>query len=250
MEPNPVSSAKWTYIFIAAVLIIACLIAYAPAMRAGFIWDDDAYVTDNPFLTAKDGLKQIWFSFNQPSQYFPLTYTVFRLEYKLWGLNPVGYHLVNILLHIANAFLVWLVLSKLRIPWAWLAAAIFAVHPINVESVEWVTEIKNLLMLFFSLLSVLAWLRFIERPGREAGAWLNYALSLVFFSLALSSKTTACTLPVALILILWFKQTPLFKRHLRLIIPYVAFGILMGLVALLWEQVRGTGGSVLKLNYL
>src|SRR4030042_258093 len=115
MEPSPVSPAKWIYTVIAAVLIIACLIAYTPAMRAGYIWDDDAYVTENPLITAKDGLKQIWFSFNQPSQYFPLTYTVFRLEHKLWEFNPFGYHLVNILIHIANAFLVWLGFLQTRV---------------------------------------------------------------------------------------------------------------------------------------
>ncbi|MFA5251012.1 MAG: tetratricopeptide repeat protein [Phycisphaerae bacterium] len=251
MESNSISlSAKWIYIVIGAALIVACLIAYAPVMRAGFIWDDDAYVTENPLLSAKDGLKRIWFSFDQPSQYFPMTYTVFRLEYKLWGLNPAGYHLVNIFIHITNAFLVWLVLSKLRIPGAWLAAGIFALHPVNVESVAWVTELKNILMAFFSLLSILAWLQFIKRPAAEIKGRLLYALSLTLYALALLSKTTACTLPVVMLLILWFKKVPTLKRHLRLIIPYVALAAVMGFVTIWWEHVRGEGGMVLKLNYL
>jgi tetratricopeptide (TPR) repeat protein len=251
MENNLASwLAERINLVIAAILIVACLIAYTPAMRAGFIWDDEAYVTENSLLAAKDGIKRIWFSFDQPSQYFPMTYTVFRLEYKLWGLNPFGYHLVNILIHITNAFLVWLVLSKLRIPAAALAAAIFALHPVNVESVAWVTELKNVLMAFFSLLSILVWLRFIERPAAEVKGRLLYTLSLVFYALALFSKTTACMLPAAMVLILWFKRIPILKRHLRLIIPYVVLAAMMGLVTIWWEQVRGEGGIVLKLNYL
>ena len=119
-----------------AGLLLAALVfaAYLPVLRCGFIWDDDAYVTNNPLLTAPDGLKLIWFSTASPSQYFPFTYTVFRLEHALWGFNAAGYHWVNILLHAANALLVWRLLKRLNIPGAWLAAAIFALHPIQVET--------------------------------------------------------------------------------------------------------------------
>ena len=147
------------------LLVAATLLAYQPAWQAGFIWDDDDYVTDNPLLTAPDGLKRIWFSLDSPSQYFPLTYTVFRIERALWGLNPAGYHWVNILLHAANALLVWRLLRRLSVPGAWLAAAIFALHPVQVESVAWITELKNVLSLFFFLLALLAWVEFVEdRP--------------------------------------------------------------------------------------
>ncbi|MFL6595292.1 MAG: O-GlcNAc transferase, partial [Chthoniobacterales bacterium] len=146
---------------LAALLIIATLVAYQQAWRAGFIWDDDMYVTTNHLLTAPDGLKKIWFSLESPSQYFPLVYTSFRFEHLLWGLNPVGYHWVNFLLHAANAVLLWRVLANLRIPGAWLAAALFALHPVQVESVAWISERKNVLMAFFYLLAVLAWVKFV-----------------------------------------------------------------------------------------
>jgi len=131
------------------LLVAATLLAYQPAWQAGFIWDDDEYVTNNPLLTAPDGLKRIWFSLDSPSQYFPLTYTVFRIEHSFWGFKPAGYHWVNILLHAINALLVWRLLRRLSVPGAWLAAAIFALHPVQVESVAWVTELKNVLSLFF-----------------------------------------------------------------------------------------------------
>src|SRR6516225_9439678 len=105
---------------------------YLPAWHGGFIWDDDRYVTNNPLLVAPDGLRRIWLSLDAPSQYFPLSYTVLRLERALWHLNPTGYHIVSIFLHVANALVVWWVLMRLRVPGAWLAATIFAVHPIQV----------------------------------------------------------------------------------------------------------------------
>ena len=89
------------------LIVLLVVLAYLPALHGGFIWDDDVYVTNNPLLTAPDGLRRIWFTMDSPSQYFPLTYTVFRLERSLWGLNPAGYHWVNILLHAINAVLVW-----------------------------------------------------------------------------------------------------------------------------------------------
>src|SRR6267142_529132 len=119
----------------AATLAALTIFAYRPAWHAGFVWDDDRYVTHNHLLTAPDGLRRIWFSLDAPSQYFPLTYTVLRFEHSWWDLHPSGYHWTNILLHLANAFLVWGLLGRLKIPGAWLAAAIFAIHPIQVESV-------------------------------------------------------------------------------------------------------------------
>ena len=136
------------------LLAAATILVYQQAWNAGFIWDDDKYVTENPLLTAPDGLKRIWFSLDSPSQYFPLVYTTFRLEHALWGLNPAGYHWVNILLHAANALLVWRSCACLRVPGAWLAAALFALHPVNVESVAWITERKNVLMGLFFLLAL------------------------------------------------------------------------------------------------
>ena len=216
------------------LLVAVTLIAYGPAWRAGFIWDDDAYLTQNPLLTAPDGLRRIWFSLDSPSQYFPLTYTTFYVERGLWGLNPAGYHWVNLLLHAANALLVWRVLARLRVPGAWLAAAVFALHPVQVESVAWITERKNVLMGFFFLLTLWAWIKFID--GQSKRPWRFYVLALVFYALALSAKTTACTLPAALLLILWLEKMPINWRRLAQVAPFVVMGIGMGLVTVWWER--------------
>ncbi|MGA2322725.1 MAG: tetratricopeptide repeat protein [Sedimentisphaerales bacterium] len=220
----------------AIILVVGCFAAYMPAIQGGFVWDDDDYVTANPLLAAPDGLYRIWFSTDSPSQYFPLVYTTFRVEYQLWGLNPAGYHTVNVAIHCINALLLWLILRRLSIPWAWLAAAVFALHPVNVESVAWITERKNVLMLFFSLLSILCWVEFvfISKSGRKA--ILLYAGSLLFCALALFSKATACTLPAALVLILWLKRSPVTARRWLQIVPYIAMAIGIGLLVMWWEK--------------
>ena len=223
-------------------LVAVTLMAYGPAWHAGFIWDDDFYLTQNPLLTAPDGLRRIWFSLQSPSQYFPLTYSTFYVERALWGLNPAGYHLVNLLLHAANALLVWRVLARLGVPGAWLAAAIFALHPVQVESAAWITERKNVLMGFFFLLTLWAWIKFID--GQSKRPWRYYVLALVFYALALLAKTTACTLPAALLLILWLKRMSINWRRLAQVAPFVAMGIGMGLVAVWWEcHHQGTEGN-------
>ena len=243
----------------AMVLVLATIFAYRPAWNGSFVWDDDFYVTKNSLLTAPDGLRRIWFSLESPSQYFPLTYTSFRIERMLWGLKPTGYHWVNILLHTANALLLWRLLAELRVPGAWLAAGIFALHPVQVESVAWITERKNVLMAFFFLLALLAWTRFIDERNQrpiqrsrahkkqrakevtEAGkphrlSWPFYWLALIFYLLALCSKATACTLPAALFLILWLQKKRIDWRRVLQIAPFIVLGLAMGLMAIWWER--------------
>src|SRR5438105_11614274 len=169
---------------LALILAVLTVVVYRSSWNGGFIWDDDDYVTKNVLLTAPDGLRRIWFSLDSPSQYFPLTYTTFRIERALWDLNPTGYHWVNLLLHVANALLVWWLLTRLKIPGAWLAAGIFALHPVQVESVAWITERKNVLMGFFFLLTLLAWIAFVDERTRRS--WIFYCLALISYALALS----------------------------------------------------------------
>ena len=235
--------------FLALSLSILTIAVYRPGWNGGFIWDDDAYVTKNPLLTAPDGLRRIWFSLDAPSQYFPLVYTTFRIERALWDLNPTGYHWVNLLLHVANALLLWRLLVRLKLPGAWLAAAIFALHPVQVESVAWITERKNVLMGFFFLLTLLAWVEHVDLQARRR--WLFYAAALVFYMLALSAKATACTLPAALFLILWLQQRPINRQRLVQIIPFLLLGFAMGLIAVLWERYhQGTRGALFVLGPL
>jgi tetratricopeptide (TPR) repeat protein len=230
------------------LLVLATVVAYGPAFHAGFIWDDDLYVTENPLLTAPDGLWRIWFSLDSPSQYFPLTYTVFRFQHALWALMPAGYHWCNIVLHAANALLVWRLLQRLRVPGAWLAAAIFALHPVQVESVAWITELKNILSLFFILLALLAWLEFIEEKVRPDWRW--YLLALLGQALALAAKTTACTLPAALLLLLWLQHKPIRWQRLVQLIPFLILGAGMGLLTIWWERYhQGTQGKLFAMNF-
>jgi tetratricopeptide (TPR) repeat protein len=228
-------------------LAAVTIFVYQPAWNGGFIWDDDQYVTKNPLLTAPDGLWRIWFSLDAPSQYFPLTYTMFRIEHALWGLDPTGYHWINLFLHVANALLLWWLLARLKIPGAWLAAGIFALHPVQVESVAWITERKNVLMGFFFLLTLLAWTQFVDE--RERRRWRFYRLALIFYVLALSAKSTACTLPAALFLILWLEKKRIDWRRVWQIAPFVVLGLTMGLIAVWWERYHvGTRGPMFVLG--
>src|SRR5581483_9634135 len=209
------------------------LFVYRPAWHGGFIWDDDRYVTNNPLLSGPDGLRRIWFSLEAPSQYFPLSYTVLRIGHGLWDLNPTGYHLLNIFLHGANALLLWWILFRLKLPGAWLAAMIFAVHPVQVESVAWISELKNVLMGIFFLLTLAAWIEHVDRAPRARGF---YVLAIGFYLLALFAKSTACTLPAALLLILWLKKKPIRVRELLEMIPFVLLAIAVGMLAVWWEK--------------
>jgi protein O-mannosyl-transferase len=236
------SSRRRAFI-LALVLAVVTILVYRPAWNGGFLWDDDVYITNNELLTAPDGLRRIWFSLDSPSQYFPLVYTTFRIEHTVWGLNPSGYHWVNLLLHIANALLVWAVLARLKVPGAWLAGAIFALHPVQVESVAWITERKNVLMGFFFLLTLVAWIAFVD--ARTKRPWLFYGLALILYLLALSAKTTACTLPAALFLILWLQRKPISWKRIFQIIPFLVLGIAMGALAIWWERYhQGTSRAV------
>jgi protein O-mannosyl-transferase len=225
--------SKRSAAFAAGLLVLATLAVYLPALSAGYVWDDDDYVYANPLLWEPDGLYRIWFTTDAPSQYFPLVYTMFRFEYLLWGLDPFGYHLVNVLLHAANALLLWRVAAAMRIPGGVFAAAVFALHPVHVESVAWITERKNVLSGLFFLLALWSWVRYTD-----AGARRHYLLSIVCCQLGLFAKTTVCVLPAALILSLWVRGRPVDRRRWLEMVPFVALGLLMGVVAILWEQLH------------
>jgi tetratricopeptide (TPR) repeat protein len=229
-----VFSRRYPAYLFALVLAAVTILVYRPAWHGGFLWDDDVYIAGNELLTAPDGLRRIWFSLDSPSQYFPLVYTTFRVEHAVWGLNPTGYHWINLLLHVVNALLVWAVLARLKVPGAWLTGAVFALHPVQVESVAWITERKNVLMGFFFLLTLLAWIVFVNDATKRR--WLFYGLALILYALALSAKTTACTLPAALFLILWLENKPIGWKRFFQIIPFLALGLGMGALAMWWER--------------
>ena len=252
---------KHRSVILGAVLVVATLAAYWPAVRhGGFIWDDDDYVTDNRTLRSADGLKRIWAEPGAVPQYYPLVHTTYWLEYRLWGLNPSGYHIVNVMLHILGALLLWRVLEVLRVPCAWLGAALFALHPVHVESVAWVTERKNVLSAVFYFAAGLCYLRrcrMSEIPSaverRDAGCVMQdvgrgvgwYLPAVGLFVCALLSKTVTCTLPAALLLVLAWRDEPReFKRHVLLMLPMFALGAVFGAVTI-WME-RSTVGAIGK----
>jgi len=237
----------------AAFLLLLTFAAYLPALKADFIWDDDAYVTGNPVLRDPAGLRRIWLEPTATIQYYPLVFTTFWLEYRLWGLAPFGYHFVNVLLHAINVILLWRVLRSLEIPGALAAAVIFAVHPVHVESVAWVTERKNVLSLAFYLAAALAYLSFAGIGGpatvlsqRGAGAigtadipgrrgW-RYALALLFFVMALLSKSATLGLPVALAIVIWWKRPESLMSHAAPLLAFIPFIVLSAIMTTYVER--------------
>ena len=202
-----------------ATLALGLLVAisYFPATQAGFVWDDRAF-TEEPVVHKASGLWNIWFSpadIKNEGHYWPLVYTTFWLEHKLWGLAPAGYHIVNVLLHFVNVLLVWRLLLRLAVPGAWAIAAVFAVHPLHVESVAWVIERKDLLSALFYLTAMLTWIRFVEAPR-----WGPYCLALALFVAGLLSKSVVVTLPAAVLIWHWWQRGRVTSTDLWRMAPF------------------------------
>ena len=209
-----------------AALCLLVAVSYFPALSAGFVWDDRILTESTPLRTWS-GLAQIWFTprgvIQNEAHYWPLLYTLFWLEHKLWGLAPLGYHLVNLLLHTGVVLLLWRLLRRLEVPGAWFAAAVFAVHPLHVESVAWVIGRKDMLATVFYLSSVLAYIRFTEMPrGRRGGPYL---LAVALFVLGLLSKSITVTLPVALLLWHWWRHGRVTLADCSRTLPFFLVGL-------------------------
>jgi tetratricopeptide (TPR) repeat protein len=248
--PDPATGwfARW-----GGVLLVALtLLAHLPALDCGFIWDDDSYILNNATLRSPGGLAQIWFKPRATPQYYPMTFTTFWLEYRFWELQPKGFHVVNMVLHAAAALLLWRILLRLRAPGAWFAAALFALHPVMVESVAWVTERKNVLSTVFYLSSLLLYLRYRPPDGAQRGSFpRHYLPALGFFLLALLSKSVSCSLPAAILLILWWKNGRIERRDALALAPWFLIGLLYGLTtAWLEEHHVGASGAEWDLSFL
>jgi Flp pilus assembly protein TadD len=230
----------------AAAIVVLTVLAYWPAFGNGFIWDDDAYVTDNMTLRSFDGLERIWLERGAVPQYYPLTHTTFWIEYQLWGNWAAGYHTVNILLHALAAVLLWRLLLRLEVRGAWLIAAIFALHPVMVESVAWITERKNVLSGVLALAALIAYWRF--KPGGEGRRF--YALSLLCFIGALLSKSVTVTLGPVILLLTWWKSGRITKRDIALTLPMFAIGLVASLNTIWMERhVVGAQGELFNLGF-
>ena len=210
-----------------AVLAFALLtgVCYLPAMLwGGLIWDDFIWYR-SPAVQEWSGLGTIWSwppRIVREAHYWPLTYTSFWLEHKIWGLAPAGYHVANVLLHLLNSLLVWRLLLRLAVPGAWVVAAVFAVHPTHVESVAWIIERKDVLSGLFYLAALLVWLRFLEQPR----PW-RYGLSLLLFAAGLLSKSIVVTLPAALLIVQWWKDGRVAVRDLQRVAPFFLVALLL-----------------------
>ncbi len=221
-------------------------LAYAPALRGGFIWNDSDYVTA-PALRSVAGFWRIWFELGATEQYYPLLHSAFWIEHRLWGDAAVGYHLFNVAAHATSACLLAAILRRLMIPGAWLAAFVFALHPVGVESVAWISEQKNTLSLVFYLLAALVYLRFdaTRRPR-----W--HALATLLFVAGLLTKSVIATLPPALLVIFWWQRGRIDgRRDVLPLVPWFALGAAMGLLSAYVEKVYiGAEGAEFALTLL
>lgn len=230
-ESRSVRNLRERHWWLAAILVAAITLVYHRMWHAGFIWDDNEHLVENPCIVGPLGFKDIWTS--SQAVYYPLVLTSFWVVHKLIGLYPLPYHLLNIFMHAGSAVLLWLVLRKLGIGAAWLGAALWALHPVMVQSVAWITELKNTQSCFFYLLSILFFLKGDDSAGRQR-RW-RFALSLLFFVMAITSKSSTVMLPVVLMLCLWWRRGGFGWRDVALITPFFLISAAAGSWTI-WEQ--------------
>jgi tetratricopeptide (TPR) repeat protein len=236
---------NWPTRLVCTGLFVLTLVAYWPALQGGFIWDDHPGHVTRRDLQPLGGLFRIWFEPGATQQYYPLLHSAFWLEHHLWGESAFAYHLLNVLLHATAACLVGVVLRRLKVRGAWLAAALFALHPVCVESVAWISEQKNTLSAVLYLCALLAYVRFDqERRGR------TYAFATALFTLALATKTVTATLPAALLVIFWWQRgRPNVRRDVVPLLPWFALGAAGGLVTAWVERTMiGAQGATFTLD--
>lgn len=235
----------------ALALLVTPLLVLAPALRGDFLWDDDQYLSRNPTLEAPDALRRVWLEPRASPQYYPLVFTGFLLERAVWGLEPLGYHLVNALLHGASAVLLWQLLRRLvpaapegPFAGAWAAGLLFAVHPVTVESVAWITERKNTLSTCCYLAAALCYLRFsgVDAPPGGRRPWGWWAAALLLFVCALLSKTVTATLPAALLVVLTWRRGRFPREELLPLLPLFLLGLGAGLFTA-WLEVTHVGAE-------
>jgi protein O-mannosyl-transferase len=238
----------------AAILVVTACVVYLPALRGAFILDDDKLVTENSLIRANDGFYRLWTK--EAIDYWPITNTSFWMEWRLWGTDPMGYHVTNLVLHVVCALLIWRILLELSIPGAFLAALLYAVHPVNVESVAWISQRKNMLAMAFFLLSIYCYvIADVEgsppqhRVGRIGTMrWCWYWLSLLTFTLAMLSKGSVAILPLVLLAIVWWQHYRLTRWDLLRSLPFFVVAALLTAVNI-WFQKHGIDVVIREANF-
>ncbi|MCE9590721.1 MAG: tetratricopeptide repeat protein [Planctomycetes bacterium] len=233
------------------VLLTVTWLAYIPALRAGYVWDDAGFLWKNPRIRSGDGPWDFWklWGEKRPPDYFPLTSSMLWAEWHyLWGDSPTGYHAVNVALHTVSALMIWGVLRRLGVSGigAWLGAMFFALHPVNVESVAWITERKNTLSLPLFLGAVACWLGYEDAVDRDARAWRWYALSVTLFVLSLLAKTAGVLLPVVLLVLAWLKRGRIGWRDVWRIVPFFRAAIVLGLITVWYQRTYSIKTAVVR----
>ncbi|HEV2045506.1 MAG TPA: tetratricopeptide repeat protein [Chthoniobacterales bacterium] len=226
----------------ALLLVAATVLVYHRMWQAGFIWDDAEHLTQNPCIIGPLGFKDIWTS--SQAVYYPLVLTSFWALHKFVDLNPLPYHLLNVFMHAGSAVLLWYVLRQLGVRAAWLGAALWALHPVMVQSVAWITELKNTQSCFFYLLSILFFLKGDDSQKDPQRRW-RLGLSLIFFVMAVTSKSATVMLPVVLVLCLWWRRRRLLWRDLAVLAPFFSISAAASGWTI-WEQKFHSGALGLE----
>lgn len=248
-SPSQRSSTRrplWQYAVLYFAIFGVLLLVYQPVLHGGRLWDDDAHLTREGFKSLA-GLWRIWFEPGSTQQYYPVVHSAFWVMAHLFGDSTVAYHVMNVALHSLSAVLVAIILDSLGIPGSICTAVLFAVHPVHVESVAWMTELKNTLSGVLCLSALLVYLQYSDT--RKA---LTYLLSLVLFVLALLSKSVTATLPAVILVIAWLREGHVdLRRDVRPLIPFFCLGVAMGIVTTLVERTFvGASGTGFELSVI
>ncbi|MBX9788046.1 MAG: glycosyltransferase family 39 protein [Pirellulales bacterium] len=237
----PVASPRWQIAGSQAIVIALLVVTvHHRAVDGGFVRDDNSAIVENRLIHSPHGLRDFWCSTTQPD-YWPVSYSVLWLEWRVFGPTPTGYRAVNIGLHAVNALLVWRLLMMLDVPSPWLCALLFAVHPVTVEAVAWIIQIKTLLSMLFALATLMLFLRW-----QATGPWRYLVAALAAFVLALLSKSTVVTLPVALLVIVWWRQGRLTRRDLLALLTLLAISLVLGGIGTWFQSHNAISGDIVR----
>jgi len=242
--PPVTEAGRWRdFLLHAAIIVLAGLWVYAPSYHGDWLWDDDQLLTTNPVVQSASlrGLSKLWFN-PDGADFFPLSYTALWAQWPFFKNQPTGYHVTTILLHIISSLLLWALLHRMRIPGAWLSGLIFAIHPVAVESVAWVSETKNTLSLPLFLLSCLCWV--VQDEAQEGPRRTQfYSLSLVLFLLAMLAKTSMVALPVLLLLYAWWKRGTITLQDVIRAAPFFLISLVLGIITIKYQHGRAIGAE-------